>query len=104
MPACLIMTSLPDKPAAENMAKFLVESRLAACVQILPIQSFYIWQARLNNDAEFLLLIKTRAELYAPVEQAIRTRHPYEVPEIVKLPIAAGLPAYLDWIKAGTQD
>ncbi len=104
MPACLIMTTVGDEATADGLAEFLVSARLAACVQLLPIKSFYTWEGRLNRDSEILLLIKTRAELYAAVETALRSRHPYALPEIVQLPITAGLPEYLDWLAASTQD
>ena len=103
MPACLIMTTVGDEAAAESLAEFLVSARLAACVQLMPIKSFYTWEGQLNRERELLLLIKTRDELYATIKSAIRSRHPYALPEIVKLPITAGLPEYLDWLASGTR-
>lgn len=85
------------------MAGGLVEARLAACVQIIgPVRSVYRWQGQVERADEVLLSIKTRAALYPQVEAAIRELHSYEIPEIVALPVAAGLPAYLDWIAAET--
>jgi periplasmic divalent cation tolerance protein len=95
----LIWTNLPDRPAAEAMARSLVERRLAACVNILPaVQSVYRWQGAIEEATESSLLIKTSSARYAELEQAIKDMHPYELPEIIALPIQAGLPAYLEWL------
>jgi periplasmic divalent cation tolerance protein len=103
MSALLVLTNLPDRAAAEALAQTLVERRLAACVSILaPCRSLYRWQEALQRDEEHPLLIKTSAARYAELEQAIRAAHPYELPEIVALPIERGLPAYLDWLAAET--
>ena len=81
------------------MAGLLVSSRLAACVQILPgIESHYRWKGKKETSKEILLVIKTSARLYKPLEKAILKHHPYEVPEVVCLPITQGSKPYLDWI------
>jgi len=81
----------------------LVQERVAACVNILaPCASVYRWQGSVQHAEEFPLLIKTTREAYAALEAAIRARHPYELPEIVAVPIEHGLPAYLDWVAAET--
>jgi periplasmic divalent cation tolerance protein len=101
--AILIFTSLPDKQSAKNLAGALVAERLAACVNILPpCASVYRWQGKIENAQEIPLLIKTSRACYGKVEQAIRARHPYELPEIIAVPVEAGLPAYLDWVAAET--
>ncbi len=103
MSALLVLTTLPDRPAAEKLAAALVEARVAACVNILaPCASVYRWKGVVQHDEEHPLLIKTTREAYAALEAAIRTRHPYELPEIVAVPIERGLPAYLDWLAAET--
>ncbi|MDA1116968.1 MAG: divalent-cation tolerance protein CutA [Proteobacteria bacterium] len=103
MNALLVLTNLPDRTAAEKLAEALVEERVAACVNILaPCASVYRWKGVVQHDEEHPLLIKTTREAYAALEAAIRARHPYELPEIVAVPIERGLPAYLDWVAAET--
>lgn len=103
MSALLVLTNLPDDASARTLAGELVELRLAACVNILaPCRSVYRWQGQVEDASEVPLLIKTTAERYAALEEAIRARHPYELPEIVAVPLAHGLPAYLDWVAAET--
>lgn len=101
---CLVMTSVAKESEGAALAQALVQARLAACVQLLPIRSFYIWQAKACDEPEHLLLIKTRNELYTALEAFIRERHAYEVPEILRLPITAGSAAYLAWVRAQTLD
>ena len=103
MSTLLVLTNLPDRAAAERIAELLVEQRLAACVNVLaPCRSVYRWKGALQRDEEHPMLIKTTAERYPALEQALRAAHPYEVPEIVALPVERGLPAYLDWVAAET--
>lgn len=105
MEPLLVICNCPDEACASAIALALVEERLAACVNILPrVQSLYRWQGKVESASEVPLLIKTAGERYGAVEAAIRARHPYEVPEIVAFPIAAGLPAYLGWIAAETDN
>lgn len=100
----LVFTNLPDATNARQLARQLVERQLAACVNILPaVQSCYRWQGRLEESTEVPLLIKTTAAGYAALESAIRAQHPYELPEIVAIPVTQGLPAYLSWVQAQTQ-
>ena len=102
--ALLVLTNLPDQDSAEALARELVKARLAACVNVLaPCQSFYRWQGALETASEVPLLIKTRSDCYAALEAAIRARHPYELPEIIALPVSAGLPDYLAWLAAETR-
>src|SRR5687767_5250333 len=104
MTALLVLTNLPDRAAAERLADLLVERKLAACVNILaPCRSVYRWQGAVQHDEEHPMLIKTTAERYAELEQALRDGHPYELPEIIAVPIERGLPAYLDWVAAETK-
>ena len=103
MSALLVLTNLPERAAAERLADLLVEKRLAACVNILaPCRSVYRWQGAVRHDEEHPLLIKTTAERYPALEQALRSGHPYELPEIIAVPIERGLPAYLQWVAAET--
>lgn len=103
MSTLLVLTNLPDRAAAERLADLLVEKRVAACVNILaPCRSVYRWQDAVQHDEEHPLLIKTTAEAYSALEAAIRAGHPYELPEIIAVPVERGLPAYLDWVAAET--
>ena len=103
MEAILVITSLPDREVAQRLAGRLVEERLAACVNILaPCESVYRWQGRIETAQEITLLIKTLGAHYGKVEKTIRQCHPYELPEIIAVPITAGLPAYLEWLVAET--
>jgi periplasmic divalent cation tolerance protein len=103
MKPLMVLTNLPDRAAAESLADALITEQLAACVNILaPCRSVYRWQGSVQHDEEHPLLIKTTEERYAALEQAIRTRHPYELPEIVAVRIERGLAAYLEWLAAET--
>jgi periplasmic divalent cation tolerance protein len=103
MDALLVLTNLPDSASASALAEHVVAERLAACVNILaPCRSVYRWQGKVEAAEEVPLLIKTSAYRYAALEAAIRARHPYELPEIVAVPINHGLPAYLDWLAVET--
>lgn len=102
-PALLVLTNLPDAAQAQTLAAALVEARLAACVNILaPCASVYRWSGAVETATEVPLLIKTTPARYAALEAAIRARHPYELPEIVAVPVTQGLPGYLDWVAAAT--
>jgi periplasmic divalent cation tolerance protein len=104
MAAFLVLTNLPDRAAAERLADLVIEKKLAACVNILaPCRSVYRWQGAVQHDEEHPMLIKTTAERYPALEKALREAHPYELPEIVAVPIERGLPAYLDWVAAETK-
>jgi periplasmic divalent cation tolerance protein len=103
MSALLVLTNLPDRTAAEMLANALIEARLAACVNILPpCRSIYRWQGAVEAADEVPLLIKTSEARYAALETAIRALHPYELPELIAVPISHGLPAYLAWVAAET--
>ena len=103
MTTLIVITNCPDEETANRIALAVIEARLAACVNILPrVQSIYRWQGAVESAIEVPLLIKTTAAAYPALEAAIRERHPYEVPEIIALPISAGLPAYLNWVAEET--
>ena len=89
---------------AERLADLVVEKNLAACVNILaPCRSVYRWKGAVQHDEEHPMLIKTTRERYAALERELRAGHPYELPEIIAVPIERGLPAYLDWVAAETK-
>jgi periplasmic divalent cation tolerance protein len=94
----MLMTTLPDKGQAQAMAKYLLAERLAACAQLMPVESHYIWQGEMREAGEWLLLVKTRATLFEAAIRAIKARHPYEVPEIVVGDFASGFAGYFRWI------
>ncbi|HEX5364097.1 MAG TPA: divalent-cation tolerance protein CutA [Gallionella sp.] len=103
MEVLVVLTNLPDAASAERLARQLIEQRLAACVnQLAPCNSTYRWQGEIETATEVPLLIKTTRAAYPLLEQAIRAAHPYELPEIVALPVAAGLPGYLAWVAQET--
>ncbi|MCC4118023.1 divalent-cation tolerance protein CutA [Aromatoleum toluclasticum] len=104
MPEVLVvLTNCPDDASAEALAALLIERRLAACVNVLaPCRSVYRWQDRIETATEVPLLIKTTPVRYVELEAAIRANHPYELPEIVAVPVMRGLPGYLDWVAAET--
>lgn len=100
----LVMTNLPDLPSADALARYLVEQRLAACVNRLsPVHSVYRWQGKVEEAAEISLLIKTTQARYRELEEAINQHHPYELPEIIAIPVSAGLPDYLRWVAQETK-
>lgn len=103
--ALLVLTTVPDAATAERIADVLIEARLAACVNVLPgIQSIYRWQGAVTRSTELQLLIKTTAERYASVEEAIRMHHPYDVPEIIAIAIAEASSSYLRWLLEQTRE
>jgi len=95
----IVMTSLPDRPAALRLAALLVEHHHAACVSILAeCTSVYRWEGKIEMAAEVPLLIKTTSSAYPGLQEKIRANHPYVLPEIVRMPVSGGLPAYLEWV------
>ncbi len=100
-----ISTTTNNKKDAEIIARKLVELRLAACVQITgPIKSIYLWKDVIETEEEWLCLIKTVDALYEKIENAIRDVHPYEVPEIIAVPVVKGSSDYLSWIQEVVKD
>ena len=101
--ALLVLTNLPDADTAKAVARQLVELRLAACVNILaPCTSVYRWQEQIESATEVPMLIKTTLLRYPALQAALTEAHPYELPEIIAIPLHKGLPAYLAWIGAET--
>jgi periplasmic divalent cation tolerance protein len=100
----IVLVACPDPGIADQLARGLVEARLAACVQQLPgVRSTYRWQGRLEQSDEVLLLAKTVADRVAPAIAWLRSRHPYELPEILAVEAVAGLDAYLQWLGQETR-
>lgn len=101
MEVIMVLCNVPDAALAQQIAETLVGEQLAACVNIMaPCRSVYRWQGKLENASEVPLQIKTTATAYPALQARLLQLHPYEVPEIVALPLAAGLPAYLTWVAA----
>lgn len=95
----VVVTNLPDRATAERIADSLVTQGVAACVNILAgCTSVYRWEGKLNHTDEVPMFVKTTREAYPRLETALRKLHPYELPEIVALPVSAGLPDYLNWV------
>ena len=101
--AILVLTNLPDVASAERLARQIIEARAAACVNRLAVSSsIYRWKDNIEITTEVPLLIKTTRAAYPRLENLIREAHPYELPEIIAVPVTAGFPAYLDWISGET--
>jgi periplasmic divalent cation tolerance protein len=100
---CVVFSTVGSQAEADKLAMALLDARVASCVQMTPIKSAYHWKGKIEHANEIHLVIKTKNELYPQVEQIIKDNHSYETPQIVKLPITDGLPAYLDWIKDETK-
>lgn len=101
----VVLITAPSVDSAREIARSLLEQKLAACANILPgISSLYLWEDALHDDAEALLIVKTRMGLFEErLVPAVQELHPYELPEIIALPVTAGLPAYLEWINQVTE-
>jgi periplasmic divalent cation tolerance protein len=103
-PAILVLCSCPDEAVAIDIARILVTEGLAACVNRIPgVQSIYQWQERICEDAEQLLMIKTVPARYEALEMRLKALHPYEIPEIIVIPIVTGSSQYLAWLAAATK-
>ena len=100
----VILTTCPDEAAASKIARDLVESGLAACVsRVGPVHSTYRWQGAVQDELEVLLVIKTVSARYPELEMRLKSLHPYDVPEIIALPVAAGSAEYLSWLQDTVQ-
>lgn len=105
MESLLVLTNLPNRDAALALASALIEQHVAACVNVLAeCTSVYRWEGKVETAAETPLLIKTTDAAYPALERAILSLHPYELPEIIAVPIRCGLPAYLEWVAAETRN
>ncbi|MEI6651733.1 MAG: divalent-cation tolerance protein CutA [Chlorobiaceae bacterium] len=99
---CMVMTTAPDRETAEKLAEGILDNHLAACIQMADIRSFFLWEGALLKEKEVALYIKTTDARYSDLEVYIEEYHPYDVPEIIKLPVTDGLPGYLDWLDSTT--
>jgi len=100
----VVITTCADNESAKRLAGVLVSERLAACIQLFPIESVYFWKGEVCCEGEIVLFIKTKTDLFDRLSSAIVEHHSYELPEIIRLPITGGLPEYLWWISETTQN
>lgn len=101
--ALVVLCTCPDEATASGIATALLAEELAACVNcVAGIRSMYRWEGQIRDDTEVLLVIKTTSARYEALETLVRARHPYELPEIIALPVVAGARDYLDWIRQAT--
>ena len=97
----VVLTTCESEKQAEKLARHLVTQRVAACVNILPkAHSIYRWKEKVEESAEWLLVIKSRRDLFDALRAEIQTQHSYEVPELIALPVVEGSEPYLDWLDA----
>ena len=94
-----VLTTVASEEQAKAIAQALLEAKLAACINLFPIQSYYTWQEKINCDREWQLIIKTRFALFSQLTATIQALHKYEIPEIIALPIVEGSQSYLQWLK-----
>ncbi|EIO5873042.1 divalent-cation tolerance protein CutA [Vibrio parahaemolyticus] len=99
---CMVLSTTNNEKNRDEIIKGLLEAQLAACIQTMPIESHYVWKGEVCTDHEWLLIIKTRRELYELVEEKIENLHEYEVPQIVQVPIVDGFNPYLEWLREST--
>jgi len=100
--ACVVMTTVSNKEQAEKIARVVLEARLAACVQIQEITSYYWWDDKINREGEQLLYLKTTSDKYQALETLLIENHSYDTPEILQLAVEAGFEKYLGWIRKET--
>ncbi|NJM77585.1 MAG: divalent-cation tolerance protein CutA [Acaryochloridaceae cyanobacterium RU_4_10] len=96
---CLVLVTVSSEAEATAIAQTVVQEKLAACVNLIPVRSVYIWQDQLQQEPEWQLLIKTTRDRCSALQERILALHSYEVPEILAIPIQAGSPSYLAWIE-----
>ena len=103
-PVLIAFSTCPDAQTASRLAQVLVSEGLAACVnRVEGVRSTYLWDGRLQDDAEILLIIKTTAEALGPLTERLRALHPYELPELIAIPAAGGNEAYVEWVRTGVR-
>ncbi|XP_009342570.2 protein CutA, chloroplastic [Pyrus x bretschneideri] len=105
VPSIVVYVTVPSREVGKKLAESLVREQLAACVNLVPgIESVYQWKGEVQTDSEELLIIKTRQSLFEALTAHVKANHPYDVPEVIALPINAGSLPYLEWIKNSTRD
>jgi periplasmic divalent cation tolerance protein len=103
-PLHVVLVTAPDAEVGARIGRALVEEGLAACANLVPgIRSIYRWEGAVHDDAEVLLILKTRAALSAALAARVRALHPYQLPEVLALPVAGGSEAYLDWVRSAAE-
>ena len=96
----VVMITAPDAEVGGQLARALVDERLAACVNVIPgVRSFYRWEGEVNEDSEVLLVVKTRRDRCDALAARVQALHPYDLPEVLELPAVGGSPSYLDWVR-----
>ncbi len=99
----VVFITAPNGEEASLIAKALVESKLAACVNIVPaIRSIYLWKGKIEDDTEVLMIVKTREELFESLSSRVKELHSYDVPEVIAIPISKGSEDYLAWLRDST--
>ena len=99
----IAMVTCPDEETAERISEVILQKRLGACVNVMPgITSRYWWKGKIEKDSEVLMLIKTKEALLEKIEETVKEHHPYDVPEVIAVPIAFGSSEYLNWIDSET--
>jgi periplasmic divalent cation tolerance protein len=97
----LVLSTCATEADAERLARALLDARLAACVNVVPgVRSFYHWKGEIESEAEYLLIVKTSRDLFPALRTAIEKLHPYELPELLALPVLDGSENYLSWLHA----
>ncbi len=100
----VVLCTFPDLPQARQIGTLLVEKQLAACVNLIPgVESIFRWEGRVSSETEVLAVFKTSAERFAELERELLVRHPYDVPEVLALPVGEGSEVYLKWVRAETR-
>jgi periplasmic divalent cation tolerance protein len=101
---CLVLVTVPNETAAKAIAHSLLNAKLAACINFFGVESCYLWEDKINHELEVQLIIKTQSHLFPDLTAKLTAIHPYDIPEIIAIPIVAGAPPYLNWIRHSTQD
>ncbi len=103
-PALVVLCTCPNHGVATLLANQIIAARLAACASLInPVESIYLWQGKVENSKEVQMVLKTRSELFEPLRAFIRAHHPYQIPEIIGLPVVVADEEYLAWIQDATK-
>jgi periplasmic divalent cation tolerance protein len=99
---CLVLVTVPNETAAKAIAHHILTAKLAACINFYGVESCYRWEGEINHDREVQLVIKTQSHLFTDLAAKLTAIHPYDIPEIIAIPIVAGATPYLNWIRQST--